>query len=84
MILSLFFTIFLFFGMCAEICYCNQFNPTPERKRFLATWAILMIATTVLFLTGCTPRTNLAHQYHVAAITINGEVTETDFLLGEK
>jgi len=41
---------------------------------------ILLISLIV----GCTPRTGLAHQYHVAAITINGEVTETDFLLGEK
>lgn len=37
------------------------------------------VATT--FLTGCTPRTGLEHEYHVASITINGERTETDFLL---
>jgi len=30
---------------------------------------------------GCTPRTGLEHEYHVASITINGEVTETDFKL---
>lgn len=44
-------------------------------------WRILVLC---LCIHGCTPRTNLAHQYHVTAIKIGEVETRTDFLLGEK
>ena len=40
-----------------------------------------VIFTSVLLLSSCTPRTGLEHEYHVAAITINGVRTRTDFRL---
>jgi len=53
-------------------------------KRGMTDVIIAVIPLSILALSSCTPRTNLAHQYHVASVTINGERTETDFLLTTK
>jgi len=50
-------------------------------RRALNDLAYVALFTLILYFSGCTPRTGLEHEYHVASITINGEVTETDFLL---
>ena len=50
-------------------------------KRIIEAGLYIVVLSIILLLSGCTPRTGSAHQYHIAAITIDGVRTETDFLL---
>lgn len=80
MILNILFLFALIFGAWSEVIYCQLNDPTPENKRFLFSWLVLMMFAVALFVfSGCTPRQHA--EFHVASVTINGERTVTDFLL---
>ena len=77
----------IFFALWAVINALATLAPArPAKLAFYKSNVIdgLICSATLLlslFIVGCTPRTGLEHEYHVASISINGVETRTDFLL---
>ena len=78
-----FLAIVFYYGSHKEISF-TKYRLYEEAKTAIIGCLILHIA--ILFL-GCTPKKKCVlelEDFHVTSIAINGEVTETDFLLTTK